>query len=64
MYNVYDKPDWKKGSSVYFKMNCQPEVWLIIIVFKLLNSTNELFRDKAEVAHLETVAYEAIRHRH
>ena len=43
--NKRDDWKWKLGSSVYFRVFPQPEIWGLLIIFKLLNVINILYSD-------------------
>jgi hypothetical protein len=65
MYDKNNKPEYKTiVTDPYFKMDPKPLIWILLIFFRLLNAANDLFYDEAEVAHLETIAYENIRLKH
>jgi hypothetical protein len=53
-----NKPDWKVDTSVYFRYVPDIKIWILMIVFKILNVINVLFSDRAEVVKLETKCYQ------
>jgi len=58
LWSKSNKPNWKIGSSVYFKYAPDARVWIFLIVFKLMNMINVLFSDRKEVSKLETKCYQ------
>jgi len=58
MWSSDNNPDWKHGSSVYFRCAPSAKIWILLIVFKQLNVINVLFSDQGEVAKLETKCYQ------
>ena len=64
MWTQHNKPDWKRDSSVYFRYSPYIYQWILLIVMKLLNTINTLFKDKEQVKKLETLSYEKTRERY
>ena len=62
MWLTNNKPEWKDNSSIYFRYAPDVEIWVLLIIFKLLNVINVLLRDRGEVVKLETKCYQSFRH--
>jgi len=63
----YDKghaPDWKQGSSIFFRHKPKFFDWAVLLLMNLLNLINYLFQDKEEVAEMDRICYEGIREKY
>lgn len=61
MYDKKDMPDWKVGSSLYFRHTPYPFQWFILISMSILNSINQLYSDKNETTKMQDKVYEQLR---
>ena len=57
-------PNWKEGSSIYFRHTPYIFDWVVLLMMNLLNLINILYVDQEKTQKLEVRCYEFIRERY
>jgi len=60
-WNKDSPPNWKPGSSIFFRHTPNVFDWAVLLLMNLLQLINYFFRDAEEVADMEEICFEGIR---
>lgn len=60
-WNVSNPPNWKQGSSIFFRHTPNIFDWAVLLLMNLLNLINYFFRDKKEVEEMQQICFDGIR---
>jgi hypothetical protein len=60
-WNHSNPPNWKPGSSIFFRHTPNIFDWAVLLLMNLLNLINYFFRDKKEVEVMQRICFEGIR---